>query len=682
MQIFKMFFTEVIPRLRERLVCFLTAWFACRTNRLSFVIGAIVSATGLLVLLLGSYSVPVALSLSAVLFAFVLLTRGKSTRALPVLLWLLGPIVSFISMECMIGNFGFFPHWFSLSWLEIFLNLIWYYMFAGILLLICRRLRLSAIISVIAFAVMGLIDSYFFAFRGRVIFPSDFLATRTALNVIGEYSYMPSLAQICGLLPVVGYIVYAALCMGSARFKIQWKAAAPLLVVGSAYVYIFFFTSFLSWTGFEGKLWTSLWRTRENGVLLNFTVNMRYSVVEKPQGYDTSIGVLTGEYESDNAMQTDDIVKPNVIVIMNESFCDLSVLGAETNEETLPFINSLTENTVKGTTYVSVFGGHTANSEYEFLTGNSISFLPVGTVAYQMFTNAGDYSLVGQLGSMGYYSIAMHPYDKSGWNRVAVYTRYGFDEMYFIDDFKDIENIRDYCSDRSDYENLIDTYERYKNSADGDKPLFLFNVTMQNHGGYTADWRGLDKTVWLTGEQQDQFEAVDMYLSMARESDGAFEMLLSYFRSVDEPTVIVMFGDHQPGLSNSFYQSLFGIEKDALSPEQAVCLYAVPYVIWANYDIPELSAGEFSLNYLSNVLLDVLSFPKTGYQKFLTEAKGVLPVVTRNFYCERGGTFTANPQALSEQANEILHRYSVLQYNGIKGRSNRVNTFFNLQKAS
>lgn len=80
----------------------------------------------------------------------------------------------------------------------------------------------------------------------------------------------------------------------------------------------------------------------------------------------------------------------NLIVIMNESFSDLTeTFGLETNEDPMPFLHGLTENTVKGTAYSSVFGGTTANSEFEFLTGNTMAFLPDGTVPFQMYVTPG-----------------------------------------------------------------------------------------------------------------------------------------------------------------------------------------------------------------------------------------------------------------------------------------------------
>ena len=649
-------------------------------NKTHLIVLAAVSVACMVLFLLEKYPIPYALFWVALIDAVAMLIINKKKETLANLLWLLGPFVSFIMVEYMIGNITYFPFSCALTTpKEIILNLVWYYMLAGLLYLAIGRRRASAITSAVFFLVLGLTDSYFFAFRGRVLFPSDFYGIRTAANVIGEYNFTPSLEQLLGIVVFAAYIVGMALMPKIKGRKMpKWYISVSAVALSVGYVCFFFFSPFLKWTGFEDKLWTSLWQTKQNGVVLNFTVNLRFSSVEKPDEYDSQIDELIGQHQSDKAQVSENTVKPNVIAIMNESFCDLSVIGIDTNESCLPFINSMQENTIKGSAYVSVFSGHTANSEYEFLTGNSISFLPVGTVAYQMFTHDNDYSLARYLGSLGYYSIAMHPYDKSGWNRVSVYNRYAFDEMHFIEDFGDVTNIREYCSDDSNYEYLINSFEAHQNSENGDDPLFIFNITMQNHGGYTPNWSGLDKTVWLTDELEGKYEGVDMYLSLARESDAAFASLVSYFQNVSEPTIIVMFGDHQPGLPNAFYTSVFGKHKDTLTQEESTCLYEVPYVIWANYDIEEKEYGEFSLNYLSTVLLDTIGYPKTGYQKFLSEAMEVLPVVTRNFYSDANGTLSGNPVSLSDEAQAVLIKYSVLQYNGLKGGETRYDEFFNL----
>lgn len=671
-----------ILKYKDIIVSFFRGIFSDEKAKKHFIVVSCLSFACFLFFLLTGYHFFYALFWSATVGTIAFSITEKYHRFLSVFLWLLGPFLCFLTVEYMIGNIGYFPFHCALTTpKEILLNLIWYYMVAILLYLATGRLKASAILTAVIFLVIGLTDSYFFAFRGRVLFPSDFMAIRTAANVIGEYNFMPSVSQLLGTLTMVGYLV--GLCFvptekGAHRPK--WFVSLGTVALFAGYILFFFYSPFLTWTGFEAKLWTSLWQTKQNGVVLNFTVNLRFSSVEKPENYDQLIGEYVEENSSQDAKLPEGTVRPNIIAIMNESFCDLSVIGIETNEPCTPFIDSLTENTIKGYTYVSVFSGHTANSEYEFLTGNSISFLPIGTVAYQMFTQENDYSLARQLNALGYHSIAMHPYDSSGWNRISVYNRYDFDEMYFIEDFHDVTNIREYCSDRSNYENLIERYENHRVGPNGDSPLFLFNITMQNHGGYSVNWSGLDKTVWLTGDLEGKYESVDMYLSLARESDAAFEELLDYFSAVSEPTVIVMFGDHHPGLADTFYTDVFGQKKDTLSQEDSVCLYQVPYVIWANYDIEETEYGNFSLNYLSTVLTDVIDYPKTGYQQFLWNAMESLPVITRNFYRDDTGKWSGNPAELSSEAQAMIAKYAILQYNGIRGGSSRYDEYFNLKQ--
>ena len=128
--------------------------------------------------------------------------------------------------------------------------------------------------------------------------------------------------------------------------------------------------------------------------------------------------------------------------------------------------------------------GNTANSEWEFLTGNTMAFMPVGTVPYQMYLNTDEASLTRLLQSYGYETAAFHPYESSGWLRKQAWLHLGFEECYFIEDFdtshpEDIVNLK--LKDKANYQRML----QYVDEKGTDKPLFLFNVTIQNHtGGY------------------------------------------------------------------------------------------------------------------------------------------------------------------------------------------------------
>ena len=113
----------------------------------------------------------------------------------------------------------------------------------------------------------------------------------------------------------------------------------------------------------------------------------------------------------------------------------------------MPFVHSLmsgADNTVSGYLNVSVCGGNTADTEFEFLTGNTMAFLPSGSIPYQQYIKNETPSLAGYLSSLGYVTYAQHPYYGSGWNRETVYPLLGFQNMNFVDDYIQRTIVRQY----------------------------------------------------------------------------------------------------------------------------------------------------------------------------------------------------------------------------------------------
>lgn len=590
------------------------------------------------------------------------------------ILLIVTPLVAFTIVEYLNYN----NPWTDFTPAQVALNLVFYYL--GEVFFYYLRGRMSGAIK---FCIgiswgWGISNHYLLMFRGRSLLPSDFLSLGTAANVVGNYDFTPDRMQVISGVIVLVYILAVSLLPNESRKKFPWKIFLPLTAGTVVYLWVFFGTGFLARLNIEPSLWT----TRGNGWVLNFAVCLKYSAVEKPEQYSGgAVSSLAERTPSESASPTgEEGEQPvNLIVIMNESFSDLSVLpGVETNQDAMPFCRALTENTIKGYAYSSVFGGTTANSEYEFLSGNTTAFLPPSTVAYQMFVQDGDPTLAAQMKALGYRCVAAHPYRSSGWNRIPVYSGFGFDEWYFEQDFQDRVYIRGdqstgYVSDRSNYENLIRMYEE---KAEGEK-LFLFNITMQNHSAYSMAWDGLDKTVWLTGEMEGRFSTVNQYLSLIYESDRALEYLISYFEQVEEPTMILVFGDHQPQVATNFYTDVLGEEPDMATAQKK---QMVPFLLWANYDIPEAEGVELSLNYLSTLLMDAAHLPMTGYQQFLRQVWERVPVINAVGLKGADGVWYDLNDTLPEDMAAALEEYRILQYNNISDRRNRVENFFTLKQ--
>lgn len=192
--------------------------------------------------------------------------------------------------------------------------------------------------------------------------------------------------------------------------------------------------------------------------------------------------------------------------------------------------------------------------------------------------------------------------------------------------------------------------------------LFLFNITMQNHSGYTMSWNGLPRTTWLTGKFEGKFSTVNQYLSLIYQSDQALEYLVDYFSQVEEPTLILLFGDHQPQVATNFYADVLGENPDLATAQKK---QMVPFLLWANYDIPEAEGVELSLNYLSTLLMDTANLPMTGYQQFLKGLYEQMPVVNAMGLRDAAGVWYALEDPLPEALSAAVEEYKTLQYNNI-----------------
>ena len=566
------------------------------------------------------------------------------------LVFLLGPWVCLWMVEILNENDVFE----DLAAWQVLMNLVWYHsLFVALRLLLGRNRRAAALSTVLAF-LFGLVNHYVLRFRGRILFPADVTGWRTAANVAEGFDYSLDEYIIQAAVLLVAYLFLVFVCVPQKkRAKIKLPAALILWGVILGYGYAFFCTGMLPALG----IFTQQWVTQRNGFLLNFTIALRYSSVEEPEDYsEETVLELMEEYpglEGDTSKQP-----TNLIVIMNESFGDFSIFDSfEASEDPTPFLHSLEENTVKGWMYSSVTGGGTATIEFEYLTGFTSLFQPPHTVAYQLYVEEGMPSLAALAGNIGYDTTAFHPYKSSGWNRVLAYEYLDFDKQMYEEDVTDPYYIRNYISDQSDYEMIY-------RSTEGEDTTFFFNVTMQNHSGYAQGWRNLEQTIELPDNLNNADRSAQQFFCLMRESDKALEQLITYYSQCDEPTMIVFFGDHQPPLTNAFYEQLYGKKFSERTTQEVMQQYAVPFFIWANYDIEERQDVVISPNYLGVLTAQVAGLPMTGFMNFLSQMYEDLPAITPVGFVTADGQFLSEEE-LGEQEQEWLHQYEILNYCGM-----------------
>ncbi len=502
--------------------------------------------------------------------------------------------------------------------------------------------------------VFGIANYTLELFRGRPLLAIDITSIRTAMNVSGSYKFSATPIFILGCaLAITSAVLAWSLCPSGQRGHRILRVGTRLVCLGLAawYIGLCLGTSFMYRNGIHIN-WDE--NEFEDSSVMYFVVTAQKLNVSAPYGYSAdALDELADSIENDSLP---DGGSPTIIVIMSEAFSDLrQIADFETNIPVTPFIDSLTENALRGYLYSSVLGGNTANSEYEFLTGDTMGFIPTGSVPYQLYVNYEADTLVSTLESQGYSSTVLHPYLSSGWNRVQVYDLFGFDRVLWKDDFQDRSYLRNYITDECNYENLITLFEQ----RDTNKPAFFFNITMQNHGSYAFE--DFDPQVSISGHE-GEFPMAEQYLSLLNITDAATQTLIEYFEAQKEPVIILFFGDHQPNLDDEFYDMLYGHDSSDLTLEEKQRRYTTPFFLWANYDIDEQDGIVTSINYLSQLLLDTAGLKTTDYGAYLNALAEEWPAINANGVMGANGVWYSLYDELTSY-NPGLLKYRMLQYN-------------------
>lgn len=577
------------------------------------------------------------------------------------------------------------------------INIMYWFILQVVVYLLIRNPKPGAIISLVFAYVIGLANDVVYQFRGNYIMFGDLTVIRTALEVAGNYKYKPTVWFWLSLGILVLSIIIVLLTKFSKTNNEEPRTTAKRRVlttlVFESVIVLFVFVTFK--TGdFYGKVFGVGWDYNENvtavGYLPYFFSNMDSTSRVEVEGYSAqTVKDLLDDY-SDNSKTT--FREPNIILIQNEAFADLSITAdIETDIDPMPFIHSLTDNTQKGYMNMSVTGGPTSNTEFEVLSRSSLQYFPYGSVPYTQYLKQNIPSLVECLKNQSkpYHTVAYHSYYSSGYNRNSVYSFLGFDnklfENNFLNDFPESELPRGYLSDEANYRRVISEYEK---CASTENPFFCFNVTIQGHGGYSGgpfDW---DEPVEVTNFKAT--DSMNTYLSSVRLSDKAFEGLVEYFSKVDEPTIIMMYGDHQPSWDDETKELL--AQHPAWEDEslQTLSQYYVPYIVWANYDIEEhnyllgwnekvsssekLHLNSLSTNYVGTYLMSQAGVELSEYDKYLLNLHEEVPAITAIGVWDKDGNYYGD--AASSPFSERLKNQEMIQYNLIFDDKNKLNECF------
>lgn len=532
--------------------------------------------------------------------------------------------------------------WQYLSIKFYIINVFIVYILERTLLVFIRSISLTCIIAIVLNLVLGIGEYVVAEFRGTAIMPWDFLALSTAKSVSSSYTFVQPDYFFFYIVSSVLFIFLLMFLKLKRNSRILWKINNIILVV---IMITIFNKNIYAILGYN--IWDTIGQLHEQGIDASIISYSRYMNYNKPKGYSKK--------KAKEILNNCEVVKGeknkarNIIIIMNESFSDLKVYNDKfQSEKYMSSIESIKDNIIKGNLFVPVFGAGTSETEFEFLTGIStrdVPYTPYVTAIYHDID-----SFARKTKENGYDTIAFHPYLATNWNRKAVYPRIGFDKFYSLEDVESYETPNWGCDDKSDYKKIIDFIDNE------DNPTCIFNVTMQNHGGYlepqTSDFLIDDKELTAYPETKT-------YLSLIKLSDEAILNLINYYKDKDENTIICFFGDHQASIEEEYYEFLYGKSIKELSEEESMVRYITPFFIWANYDIQEQYIDRISINFLSDLVMINAGIDLHGYESFTYNLYKKYPVITKTGIIDADGNYYNNESLIDDQ---LIMDYKYLEY--------------------
>lgn len=542
------------------------------------------------------------------------------------------------------------------------LNIAFYYWLFLFVFFIAGRTSISMAICVSAIAIIGVGNYFVVMFRSNPIVPWDIYSFETVMSVADNYVFSVDWA----LAEHIAMFILMLIVGVRTNIRLNKKILRPILTVAMC-IPAYFYISYL-WqdnlernTGLNDTLFNAKYMHSKDGFFVSFILDIHFLQIEEPKNYSDEYALsLLNEQKVEKVETPEEL--PDIIAIMDETFSDPAVLGEfETNKDYMPFVHSILRgevaNTISGYADVSVLGGNTANSEFEFLTGNSMAFFPNGSVPYLQYIRDGISTIVPQLEEYGYTTYGTHPYRAKGWNREFIYDLMGFDYRYFQGSFPFEDKLRNYVSDEADFKSILE----WRNNTEG--PFFMFNVTMQNHSNYGGDFDNFDPQIVAKFKNTYSNKYLNKYLSLMYETDQDVASLLSELSQSDRKTIVVFWGDHQPNdyVVRPIYKE-YGLDFDNQTYEQQQQRQKTPFFIWANYDIQEQTNVEISLNYLNILLFETAGLQLDEYQTFRKNLwQGQIPMMNAVGYRNDDGDLVEYDDA-PEEIQNLLNEYQNIQY--------------------
>lgn len=364
--------------------------------------------------------------------------------------------------------------------------------------------------------------------------------------------------------------------------------------------------------------------------------------------------------------------EPAVIVIMNESWWSTdNIVSNEISFSTDPMepYHELAEKCSSGNLSSNIFGGGTVSSETEFLTGINTKYLLSDSGVYLEMREHKVPSLVDYFHALGYHTTAIHPYYDFFYSRDKTYSLMGFDKVVFEDSMDYTDIYTRYISDDSLASQIIKEYEDDSNSTD--KKKFIFAVSITNHDrSLNYKWDAVENYPYpIEVTIGDSEVSESSYSDFVNSVNGiylanlAYGRLVDYFEQKKEPVVIVMYGDHIPFFTGDILKAM-GLDGDDFATQTRQ--YAVPVLMWSNFNDAKIDFSGENINYLPQMLLEYAGLPETDMTQILRCERSFFKSDVRRFVRDSDGR---QIKVYNKEQQEMVRNINVIGYDILYGSS-------------
>lgn len=510
-----------------------------------------------------------------------------------------------------------------------------------------------------------------FRLRSAPLLPDDFLMADQARNVMEFVDIWSVVRLVVGVILIMaGSIMlehYARKVIGRDRQGLPWwdrwalvpRVAFSMTALAALAMIVRPIINQEEEDWMEGiklVIWNQTENYNENGFIIGFLYNLGRLKIEEPDGYsEETMLAIEKKYNALKKADTDrlplDEVVENVVVILDETFYDPELLTkyySHLGGDPLPNLRKIFAENPSGYMYSPEYGGGTANVEFEVQTGLTNFWSQSFPYLNAIPKTSGVLGVAAWAKTFGFNTTAVHSYDGTMYKRNLVYPLIGYDT--FIDrdkmTYTERENESEYYNDRSVFNEILDILKN------NNTPQMVGAVTMQNHSPYTgANYQELDYP--LINIEHHDLVANFQSLHYADQYLGEF---LAAIDELDEPTVVLWFGDHATGVISAYKESEEKSERDIA--------HLTPYFVYTNfaakskYTPAEIAEKNTELgleiintaknvnlptttpNCLQNTMYNLLNVEKPAMFYLLDTVCEETPILSTNYFWEKTPTYT------------------------------------------